>query len=71
MLPELQPYGPSLTTDEAATVLRLHRATVSRLLARGELPGFMVAGHWRLRRADVQDVMLGKWSPSDGRNDQS
>lgn len=70
VLPELRGYGPSLTTDEAAAVLHLHRATVSRLLARGELPGFMVAGQWRLRRADVQDVMLGKWSPADGGNDQ-
>lgn len=70
VLPELQAYGPSLTTDEAAAVLHLDRATVSRLLSRRELPGYRVAGRWRLRRADVQDVMLGKWSPSDGRKDQ-
>lgn len=69
VLPELRNYGPSLTTDEASTVLHLHRATVSRLLARGELPGFMVAGQWRLRRADVQAVMLGQWSPPDGHKD--
>lgn len=66
VLPELRNYGPSLTTEEASTVLHLDRATVSRLLSRGELPGYRVAGRWRLRRADVQAVMLGKWSPPDG-----
>lgn len=61
VLPELQAYGPSLTTAEAAEVLRLDRAVVGKLLHRGELPGFRVGGRWRLRRSDVQLVMLGKW----------
>ncbi|GAA1250172.1 helix-turn-helix domain-containing protein (plasmid) [Janibacter melonis] len=65
VLPELQAYGPSLTTAEAAAVLRLDRAQVGQLLKRGELPGFRVGGRWRLRRSDVQLVMLGKWEGPD------
>lgn len=63
VLPELQGYGLSLTTAEAAEVLNLDRARVGQLLSKGELPGYRVGGRWRLRRSDIQRVMLGEWEP--------
>jgi excisionase family DNA binding protein len=45
--------GSLLTISEAATLLRVSRATVYRLLTERELPRIRVRGHSRIARADV------------------
>jgi excisionase family DNA binding protein len=45
-----------LTAREVATALRLHVATVQRLLASGRLQGYRIGGkYWRVPRASVED----------------
>lgn len=66
LIPELRDYAPSLNTDETALVLGLDRQAVSRLLQKGELPGFRVGGRWRVRRSELQKVMLGQWEGPTG-----
>lgn len=63
VLPELRQYGVTLTTQEAAEVLNCTPLQARRLLEKGSLPGFRIGRQWRVRRADMQDVLLGKWEP--------
>lgn len=63
VLPELRQYGVTLTTQEVAEVLNCAPLQARRLLEKGALPGFQVGRLWRVRRADLQDVLLGKWEP--------
>lgn len=39
-----------MTTDEVAAYLRLNRQTVSRMAARGELPGVKLGREWRFSK---------------------
>jgi excisionase family DNA binding protein len=43
-----------LTTDEVAAALRLHRATVQRLLKAGRLKGYQIGRSWRVPRAALE-----------------
>lgn len=63
VLPELREYGVTLTTQEVADVLRCTPLQARRLLEKGSLPGFRVGRQWRVRRADMQRVLLGEWEP--------
>jgi len=48
-----------LTPQEVAAQLRVHRATVHRLLERGELPGVRVASLWRIDPAALETYLQG------------
>jgi excisionase family DNA binding protein len=50
-LPEL------LTIAEASAALRVHRNTVDKLVASGELPAAKVGGQWRIRREALHDYL--------------
>ena len=43
----------AMTVREVATYLNVNEKTVYRLVKRGDLPGFKVAGAWRFRREDI------------------
>jgi len=43
-----------LTVKDLTGLLQCNKATVYRLLKRGELPGFRLGGSWRFRRDVVQ-----------------
>ena len=45
--------SPAMTVREVAAFLNVHEKTVYRLVQRGELPGFKVAGAWRFQRNDL------------------
>lgn len=45
--------SPAMTVRELAGYLNVDEKTVYRLVQRGELPGFKVAGTWRFQRLDV------------------
>jgi excisionase family DNA binding protein len=45
--------SPAMTVRELARYLNVDEKTVYRLVQRGELPGFKVAGTWRFQRLDV------------------
>ncbi|GAB7078876.1 helix-turn-helix domain-containing protein [Megalodesulfovibrio paquesii] len=43
-----------LTIDETAAILRVHRATVSRLIRSGELPCVLIRSRKLVRRVDLR-----------------
>lgn len=44
----------ALTVKDVAQLLQVDEKTVYRLVRKGHLPGFKVAGAWRFIRADLQ-----------------
>lgn len=44
-----------MTVREVARYLNVDEKTVYRLVARGDLPGFKVAGTWRFKKFDLDD----------------
>ena len=53
-----------LTTDQAARLLGVDRATVARWLRLGQLRGVRLpSGHWRIRREDVNRLLADQDSP--------
>ncbi|WP_298461187.1 helix-turn-helix domain-containing protein [uncultured Cellulomonas sp.] len=63
--PDLMAYGPVLTPEEVAQVLRLNQQHLVRLMRQGKFPAFKVAGAWRVRRSALEAVMDGTWQPPD------
>ena len=45
----------TMTVRDVARHLNVNEKTVYRLVQRGELPGFKVAGAWRFKRSDLED----------------
>jgi excisionase family DNA binding protein len=46
-----------MTVRDLAEYLNVTEKTIYRLVQRGEIPGFKVAGAWRFQRADI-DVWI-------------
>lgn len=46
-----------LDADEVAKILRVHRRTVIRLAAQGEIPAFKVGEKWRFMREDLESYI--------------
>jgi excisionase family DNA binding protein len=46
---------PALTVRDLAAYLSVDEKTIYRLVGRGKLPGFKVAGSWRFRRNDIDE----------------
>jgi len=42
------------TVQQVAEILSVNERTVYRMVSKGELPGFKVAGNWRLLREDLE-----------------
>ena len=53
-----------LTTEEVAAALRLHRATVQRLLKSGRLKGYQIGRSWRVPRTALEEFRQGGQLPS-------
>lgn len=51
-----------LTLKEVSDYLRVNRVTIYRMLKRGEIPAFRVAGNWRF---NIED--LGHWIERESR----
>ncbi|MDF9392977.1 DNA-binding protein [Methylococcus capsulatus] len=47
----------AMTVRNLAEYLNVTEKTIYRLVQRGEIPGFKVAGAWRFQRADI-DVWI-------------
>ena len=45
--------SPFLTTEEAASYLRIHPRTLARMARHGEIPGLQIGRQWRFRRGDL------------------
>jgi excisionase family DNA binding protein len=43
-----------LTVEEVAEYLRLNKQTVTRMAARGEIPGIKFGREWRFRKSDIE-----------------
>ena len=50
------------TTEEAASFLKIHPRTLTRLAQLGEIPAFRIGVHWRFRPLDVDTWMQSKVS---------
>ena len=70
VLPELASYGPVMTPVEVAQVMGVNRQHLVTLMRAGKFPGFRFGGAWRVRRAEVQDVLTGRWRPPGGEDDE-
>lgn len=46
--------NPAMTVRDVAAYLNVDEKTIYRLAARGELPGFKVAGAWRFQLVDIK-----------------
>lgn len=47
--------SPAITVREVAAYLNVDEKTVYRLIKRGHLPGFKVAGAWRFKKQDIDE----------------
>ncbi|WP_068255624.1 helix-turn-helix domain-containing protein [Janibacter corallicola] len=65
VLPELAELPMSLTTHQVGEVLNCSHVQARKLMESGQLPGFRIGRQWRMRRQDMQNVILGKWTPED------
>jgi excisionase family DNA binding protein len=45
---------PAMTVRDVATMLNVDEKTIYRLVQKGTLPGFKVAGAWRFQWSDIQ-----------------
>lgn len=45
---------PALTVQQVAEILSVNERTVYRMVSKGELPGFRVAGNWRFLSEDLE-----------------
>lgn len=53
---------PAMTVRAVADLLNVDEKTIYRLVQKGALPGFKVAGAWRFQRADIQRWIDGQKS---------
>ena len=53
-------FEPAMTVKDVAAYLNVDEKTIYRLVQRGVLPGFKVAGAWRFQRADIQRWIEGQ-----------
>lgn len=56
-----------LTTEEAATLLKMHRDSIRRLIRKGKIPALLIGGEYRIRRADLEAMT----APIGGRRRKS
>jgi len=54
--------GVMLTIAEVAEILRMHRATVYRLVKRGDLPGFKIGDNWRISEQSLRTVLTAEFN---------
>lgn len=54
-----------LTAQEAADYLRVHVATVLRWCKAGKLPAFRIGREWRIREADLEQLVLAGGPPGE------
>jgi len=52
--------SPVMTSKEVAEYLRIHQATLSKLVRRGEIPGFKIGRDYRFRRDQIDKWMAEK-----------
>ena len=53
------PRNEILTADEVAELLRIHPATLYKMIKNGDLPAFRVGSDWRFSRNSIE-----KWLES-------
>ena len=52
-----------LTITEVAEILRMHPATIYRLVKRGDLPGFKIGNGWRISETSLHSWLSAEHSP--------
>lgn len=65
VLPELEGLPPTLTTHQVGEVLNCSYVQARKLMESRQLPGFRIGRQWRMRRNDLQLVLLGQWEPPE------
>ncbi len=46
-----------VSVDEAARFASCHPVTIRRMIRRGDLPGYKVGSHWRLKISDLEAAL--------------
>jgi|HubBroStandDraft_5_1064220.scaffolds.fasta_scaffold102085_2 excisionase family DNA binding protein len=54
--------GDTMTPEEVAAYLRVHRITVYRLIDNGTLHAFKVGRSWRFNRSEIAALAAGRKS---------
>ena len=49
-----------MTVHEVAVYLKVHQATIYRLLKNGEIPGFRIGSDWRFNRESISKWILNQ-----------
>jgi len=57
-----------LTAKEVSGLLRLTEATIYRLAARGEIPGFRIGDSWRFEMDEILGMIQRKKERQNGEN---
>jgi excisionase family DNA binding protein len=52
--------SPVMTVDELAAFLRVHKATIYRLLRDRKIPAFKVGSDWRFNREEIDEWRRGQ-----------
>lgn len=60
MTKELADTDVVKTVQEAAAYLRLHPATIRKLIVAGEIPATKVGNHWRIRAVELHALLEPK-----------
>jgi len=55
-----------MTVREVAKYLRLDGHTVYRMVRKGEIPAYKVAGQWRFKRELIEEWLNAKLEAKDG-----
>lgn len=45
------------TTQEVATILKVHQRTIFRYIKNGQLKATKILGHWRIKKEDLDKLI--------------
>jgi excisionase family DNA binding protein len=58
--PAIGDFEKLLDSDEAASLLGIHKKTLQRMARTGEIPGFQIGDLWRFRASTLNDWLASK-----------
>lgn len=59
-IPALGNFERLLDSDEAASLLGIHKKTLQRMARNGEVPGFQIGDLWRFRASALNEWLASK-----------
>ncbi len=56
-----------LTVEEVASLLKLSKITIYRLIKTGEIPAYKIGASWRVNKKDLESYIESKKKGSSGK----